>query len=42
VRWAEHIASTGNVTNAYEVLIGNPEGGDHVEDIGINGRIILN
>jgi hypothetical protein len=28
--------------NAYEVLVGKPEGRDHLEDVGIDGRILLN
>jgi len=26
---------------AYRVLVGKPEGGDHLEDSGIDGRIML-
>jgi hypothetical protein len=25
----------------YRVLVGKPEGGDYLEDLGVNGRIIL-
>jgi hypothetical protein len=27
--------------DAYEVLVGNPEGTEHLGDIGVNARIIL-
>jgi hypothetical protein len=27
--------------NAYKILIGKPEGRDHMEDLGINGMIIF-
>jgi hypothetical protein len=27
--------------NAYKILIGKPEEGDHSEDLGVDGRIIL-
>jgi hypothetical protein len=27
--------------NAYNILVGNPEGKDHSEDLGVDGRIIL-
>jgi hypothetical protein len=31
----------GETRSAYWVLVGKPEGEDHVEDPGIDGRIIL-
>jgi hypothetical protein len=31
----------GEMINAYIILIGNPKGRDHLEDLGIDGRIIL-
>jgi hypothetical protein len=31
----------GEVTNAYSVLVGKPEGKNHLEDLGVDGRIIL-
>jgi hypothetical protein len=27
--------------NAYKILIGNPEGRDHLGELGVDGRIIL-
>jgi hypothetical protein len=30
----------GDRRNAYRVLVGKPEGRDHLEDPGINGRLI--
>jgi hypothetical protein len=32
---------TGHVAGAYRVLVGKPEGRNHLEDPGVNGRIIL-
>jgi hypothetical protein len=33
--------SMGERRNAYNILIRKPKGRDHLEDIGIDGRIIL-
>ena len=40
-RWAGHVARTGESKGVYRVLVGKSEGRDHLEDPGINGRIIL-
>jgi hypothetical protein len=29
------------MTNSYKILVGNPERGDYVEDLGVDERIIL-
>jgi hypothetical protein len=39
--WAGHVASTGERRGAYSVLVGKPEGRNHLEDPGVDGRIIL-
>jgi hypothetical protein len=31
----------GEVRNAYNILVTKPEGRDHLEDLGVDGRIIL-
>jgi hypothetical protein len=31
----------GEMRNAYKMLVSKPEGRGHLEDLGINGRIIL-
>jgi hypothetical protein len=31
----------GEMRNAYKIFVGKPEGKNHSEDLGINGRIIL-
>jgi hypothetical protein len=41
LRWAEHVARMGARRGAYRALVGIPEGRNHLEDPGINGRIIL-
>jgi hypothetical protein len=37
--WAEHVARVER--SAYRVLVGKPEGKNHLEDLDVNGRIIL-
>jgi hypothetical protein len=39
--WAGHIARMGESRDAYKVLVGTPEGRNHLEDPGVEGRIIL-
>ena len=41
MRWAEHVALIGGSTDAYRVLEGNLKERDHLEDPGVDGRIIL-
>jgi hypothetical protein len=41
MRWAEHVACLEETGNAYKVLIRKPEGRDHLEDLGMDDRIIL-
>jgi hypothetical protein len=38
LRWAGHVACMGERRGAYR---GNPREGDHLEDTGVDGRIIL-
>jgi len=40
-RWAGHVARMGERRDAYRVLVGKPEERDHLEDPGVDGRIIL-
>jgi hypothetical protein len=42
VRWAGHVARMGEVRGAYNILVGKPEGRDHWEDLGVDGKITLN
>ena len=39
--WAEHVARIGERRGVYRVLVWKPEGKNHLEDTGVNGRIIL-
>jgi hypothetical protein len=41
MRWVGHIANIGEMRNVYKILVRKPEGRDHVEDLGQDGRIIL-
>jgi hypothetical protein len=40
MRWAGHVARMGYRRGAYKVLVGGPEGKNHLEDLGVDGRII--
>jgi len=41
MRWAGHVAGLGESRGVHRVLVGKPEGKSHLEDPGIDGRIIL-
>jgi hypothetical protein len=41
IRWAGHVACMGGKRYSYDILIIELEGGDHMEDLGIDGSIIL-
>jgi len=41
MRWVGHGAHMGERRGIYRVLVGKPEGKSHLEDPGIDGRIIL-
>jgi hypothetical protein len=41
MRWAGHLARMGEGRNMYRVLTGKPEGKDHLEDQGVDGRMGL-
>ena len=41
MRWAGHVALTGERRGVYRVLVGKPEGKRPLEDPGVDGRIIL-
>jgi hypothetical protein len=40
-KWVEHAAPMGDTRNAYKILVGKPEGKNHLEYLCIEGRIIL-
>jgi hypothetical protein len=39
--WAEHVACMGHRRGTYRVLVGRLEGKNHLEDLGIDERMIL-
>jgi hypothetical protein len=39
MRWAGHVARMGEGRNVYRVLMGKPEGKNHLEDQGVDGRM---
>jgi hypothetical protein len=39
MRWAGHVARMGEGRNVCRVLVGKPEGKDHLKDQGVDGRI---
>jgi hypothetical protein len=39
MRWTRHVASIGEMTNAYIILLGNPDGKNYSQCV--DGRIIL-
>jgi hypothetical protein len=41
MRWAERVERVGEIGNAYKIFVGKPVGKDHLEDLGVDGRIIL-
>jgi hypothetical protein len=41
MRWAGHVERMGKRRGIYSVLVGRPERTNHLEDPGIDGRIIL-
>jgi hypothetical protein len=41
MRWAGHVARTGEGRGVYRVLVGKPRERNHLGDPGVDGRIIL-
>jgi hypothetical protein len=41
MRWAGHVARMGEKRGACRILVGRPAGRNHLEDPGVDGRIIL-
>jgi hypothetical protein len=41
MRWAWHLACTGKMRNAYNILVGKPERNRTFEELGVDERIIL-
>jgi hypothetical protein len=41
MRWVGHVAHMGEMRNVYVTLVGSLKGRDHAEDLGVDGKIIL-
>jgi hypothetical protein len=41
MKWVGHLARMRDRMGAYGVLVGRPEGRNHLKDLGIDGRIPL-
>jgi hypothetical protein len=41
MRWAGNVACMGETRNAYKILFKNLKGRDHLEDLGVDRRVIL-
>jgi hypothetical protein len=39
MRWAGHVARMGEERKVYKVLVGKPEGRNHLEDQGVDGKM---
>jgi hypothetical protein len=41
IKWAENVACMGDMRIAYSILVEKPERRDHLEDLGVDGGIML-
>jgi len=41
MRWVRNVARMGDRRGAYRVFLGRPEGKNHLESLGTDGRIML-
>jgi hypothetical protein len=41
MRWVGHVERVEEIRNAYNTLVGNLKGRDNSEELGVDGRIIL-
>jgi len=41
MRWSRHVSCVGDSRGAYRVLVRDQRGRDHLEDLGVDGRIII-
>jgi hypothetical protein len=41
MRWAEPVERMGETRNAYNILVGNLKERDHLEELGVDGKIIV-
>jgi hypothetical protein len=41
MRWVGNVVCKGEIRNTYKIVVSKPEGRDHFEDVGVDGRVIL-
>ena len=41
MKWTVHSARMGESRGVYRIVVGKPEGKNHLEDRGLDGRVIL-
>jgi hypothetical protein len=41
MRWTGHVTRMGVMRNAYKITVGKSEAKSHLEDLGIDGKVIL-
>jgi hypothetical protein len=41
IKWVKNVACMMEMRNAYKIFIRNPQGKNHLGDLGVDGRIIL-
>jgi hypothetical protein len=41
MRWVRYVAHMGKMRNAHKIIVRKPEGKEHLEDLGVDVRIIL-
>jgi hypothetical protein len=39
MKWVGHVLTIREVINAYEIVVGQPEGKNHLEDLGVKGSV---
>jgi hypothetical protein len=40
MKWVGHVALTEEMRNTYKILVGIVKGRDHVEDLGVDGKML--
>jgi hypothetical protein len=41
IKWARHVARIRKMRNSYKISVGEPEGKRFLEDLGVDGKILL-
>jgi hypothetical protein len=41
MRWAGHVARMGQMRNAYSILVGKPDGKNHLENLSVDVKTVL-